>query len=315
MCCLFGMIDSRRAIPGSQKSMLLHLLATVSEERGTDATGVAYNHGNRIVIYKKPVSGHKLKFKVKDDTAVAMGHTRMATQGNEHRNYNNHPFYGIAGSMPFALAHNGVLYNDAFLQKYFKLPHTKIKTDSFVAVQLLEKKNQLNFDSLAYMAEQLEGSFTFTVLDGEDNLYFVKGDNPMCIYYYPSMGLYVYASTEEILKAAISKTNLSNQESLVVELECGQILKIASDGAQSMSTFDASKLLEWRSFFECEYSPNCIDFDVPQHKDLSEYEREYLAQVQLFANNYGYSDKDIAELIADGFTLDDIAEMLCYGAW
>ena len=33
-----------------------------------------------------------------------------------------------------ALAHNGVLYNDEWLRKSEKLPSTKIKTDSYIAV-------------------------------------------------------------------------------------------------------------------------------------------------------------------------------------
>ena len=51
------------------------------------------------------------------------------------------------------------------LRKRLPLPFTKIETDSYVAVQLLEQKKTLDFASLKYMAEQVEGSFTFTVLD------------------------------------------------------------------------------------------------------------------------------------------------------
>ena len=100
---------------------------------------------------------------------------------------------------PFALAHNGVLWNDGWLRQVQELPKTQIETDSFVAVQLIEQKSALDFDSLQYMAEQVEGSFTFTVLDKEDNLYFVKGDSPMCICQFPKLGFILYASTEERL--------------------------------------------------------------------------------------------------------------------
>ena len=75
-----------------------------------------------------------------------------------------------------SLAHNGVLYNDYRLKITEHLPETKIETDSYVAVQLIEKKRTLNADSLKFMAEQLEGSFTITVLDENNNLHFVKGD-------------------------------------------------------------------------------------------------------------------------------------------
>ena len=41
--------------------------------------------------------------------------------------------------MRFALAHNGVLRNDHRLQVQNKLPVSRIETDSYVIVQLLEQ--------------------------------------------------------------------------------------------------------------------------------------------------------------------------------
>lgn len=49
------------------------------------------------------------------------------------------------------------------------------------------------------MAKTVKGSFSFTVLDEQNNLYFVRGDNPLCIIHYPKPGLYWYASTAQIL--------------------------------------------------------------------------------------------------------------------
>lgn len=74
-----------------------------------------------------------------------MGHTRMTTQGNEKFNYNNHPFPGTVDNADFALAHNGVLYNDTSLRISENLPITNIETDSYRAVQLIEKKKTLDF--------------------------------------------------------------------------------------------------------------------------------------------------------------------------
>ena len=133
-----------------------------------------------------------------------MGHTRMTTQGKASRNRNNHPFLGNAAGEMFALAHNGILYNDQLLRRTNRLPKTKIETDSYIAVQLIEQKKVLDFSSLKYMAEQVEGTFTFTVLDKKENLYFVKGDNPLCLYHYPRHGVYLYASTEAILTSALT---------------------------------------------------------------------------------------------------------------
>ena len=37
MCCLFGLIDTELRFTGKEKSKMLHVLASASEERGTDA--------------------------------------------------------------------------------------------------------------------------------------------------------------------------------------------------------------------------------------------------------------------------------------
>jgi len=205
MCCLWGMIDRNGLFSGKERSRILSVLATECEARGTDATGIAYNSGGRMRVYKRPLPAHLMRFKVSNDAKVIMGHTRMTTQGSEKRNWNNHPFLGRMGNLQVALAHNGVLYNDKSLRRSMKLPDTHIETDSYIALQLLEKKGTLDFDSLKEMAEKVEGSFSFTVLDGEDNLYFIKGDNPLCLYDFPDSGILFYASTREILDKAIKK--------------------------------------------------------------------------------------------------------------
>ena len=111
MCCLFGIYDYGHSLTAAQKKRLVSALAVASEDRGTDATGIAYNHNGHLTVYKRPYPAHLMRFKLPDDALCVMGHTRMTTQGDEKHNYNNHPFEGTAG-IPFALAHNGVLYND-----------------------------------------------------------------------------------------------------------------------------------------------------------------------------------------------------------
>lgn len=225
MCCLFGLLDYTGHFTGKQKSKIVSILSVACEERGTDATGISYNHNEHLTVFKRPLTAHKMRFAI-PNVPLIMGHTRMTTQGDEKRNYNNHPFYGKADNTEFTLAHNGVLHNDTALRKSEKLPATKIETDSYVAVQIIEKKRELGFESLKYMAEKLLGSFTITVMDKDDNLYFVKGDNPMCIYHYPEIGVYIYASTEDILKKALKKMPYRFGKGCKVELVCGDILKI-----------------------------------------------------------------------------------------
>lgn len=50
MCCLFGMLDLQHHFSGKQRSKILRILATASEARGTDATGIAYNSGGNAHV-------------------------------------------------------------------------------------------------------------------------------------------------------------------------------------------------------------------------------------------------------------------------
>ena len=185
MCCLFGMLDYGGNFTGRQRTVLLSILAAECEARGTDASGVAYNSGGSLHVYKRPVPARKLRFRIPSDAPAIMGHTRMATQGSEKKNYNNHPFLGMAGNMPFALAHNGVLYNDLTLRKHQKLPKTKIETDSYIAVQLLEKRKALDLASLKAMAEKVEGSFYIYGAGRQGHSFVCEGGQPTLPYPFP----------------------------------------------------------------------------------------------------------------------------------
>lgn len=180
MCCLFGLYDYGGTLSAKQKNRMIAALAAASEVRGIDATGIAYCMNGHLSVYKRPLPAHWMRFRIPEQAAAVMGHTRMTTQGSEYRNYNNHPFSGKAGQ-PFALAHNGVLTNDGLLRRQEKLPVSKIETDSFIIVQLLEQAGSIGFQTLRDASERLAGSFTYTVLDGGGRLYIVRGNNPFCL--------------------------------------------------------------------------------------------------------------------------------------
>lgn len=311
MCCLFGILDYNHTLSRRQMNRLLSVLSTACEARGTDATGIAYNYSGKLRIYKRPLPAHIMRYNVPDGVSVVMGHTRMATQGSEKLNFNNHPFYGRA-DVPFALAHNGVIYNDEQIRKTENLPLTHIETDSYIAVQLIESKKELSFESLRYMAEQLQGSMTITVLDSENNLYIVKGDNPLCLYHYPERGLYIYASTEEILKAGLKKLRLNFGKHERVKLESGDILKIDSAGKQSRSKFDDMGLYYNYSFYP--YSHGWEDIwsapSKPSTVALDPAEKQCLDDMKHIAFHFGYFPEDIDELLAEGYTLDEIEEFI-----
>ncbi len=232
MCALFGLLDFDRVLSAKKKNRILAVLSQECEVRGTDATGIAYNSGGHLRIYKRPVPAHQLRINVPSGVKFVMGHTRMTTQGSAKKNYNNHPFMGTCDGKKFALAHNGTLWNDKKLQK--NLPKTHVQTDSYVAVQLLEQAESLDFSSLKDMAEAVEGSFTFTILDSEDNLYVVKGDNPLTILDYS--GFVVYASTGGILEKAIKRLHLGPPGN-IYEPEEGDIVRFDRTGDMATGSF------------------------------------------------------------------------------
>ena len=101
MCCLFGLIDYGHRLSGRQRSRIVATLARQSEDRGTNAAGIAYNAGGQLQIRKGPGPAHTLRLSVPNDAAVILGHTRMTTQDSAQKNRNKHLFSGkVPGSNP-----------------------------------------------------------------------------------------------------------------------------------------------------------------------------------------------------------------------
>ena len=295
MCCLFGLYDYGGSLSRRQREHIVRVLSLESQQRGTDATGVAYLNNGALTICKRPLPASRLWFHFPSATNIVMGHTRMTTQGNEKKNYNNHPFKGACGENAFALAHNGVLHNDRTIRQNLNLPRTKIETDSYIAVQLLERNKALNFTAIKEMAETVEGSFCFSILDSRGRLFLVKGDNPLAVYKFTG-GFYLYASTEEILKRAILKMGLSYQTYESVDLKGGDILCIEPTGEIERETFE-NYSYSYYHFPTMNYSCSGLDFD-----------EEYIAELKEVAGTFGYTPEDVDCLLADGFTPEEIEE-------
>ena len=308
MCGLFGFLHyGRNKI--KNLSYITNVLAEEAAVRGTDATGIAYNLKGKLCIDKNSKSAYDMTFKHSNNITALIGHTRHSTQGDKKYNYNNHPFYGSCGNTKFALAHNGVLINDKDLKQEYKLPKTKIETDSYVAVQLLEYKDKLNFDNLKFMAENVEGSFSFSVLDNGNTLYLIKGDSPLNILHFPKEKIYIYASTEEILWKALIETDLfldikeNNYEQ--VKISDGDILRISPQGKLDYNKFNfidysGNKYCKWWNY----------GYDSYIAKSDKDYSDVYIEDLKCIAAYQGYSPDDIDTMLESGISPDEIEEYL-----
>ena len=294
MCAVFGYLDYKGKVSNAILKKLIQNLSIAAEVRGTDATGISYvNHG-KVVTFKKAKPAHKVKLYFPKNTRAVIGHTRMTTQGSEKYNYNNHPFDGRCGTETFALAHNGVLYNDAELKAKYHLPKTPIETDSYVAVQLLEQEKQLHTESIKKMAELVNGSFVFTILRNDNTLFLVKGNNPLTIYHFPKIGIYVYASTKSILDNALQQVNLSDK-CFEIDVSEGEIIEIAANGKHSKTTFAMQNSV---------FSP--YNWDNLNWYEAEEQEEFLLECCRMF----GVPEEDVYLLLDYGFSADEIEEML-----
>ncbi len=297
MCSLFGFLDYQGLIPQKVLRKLTQALANAAEERGTDASGISYINGGKVVIYKRPKPAHKLHFNPPEGTRAVLGHTRLTTQGNEKNNANNHPFYGKTGATSFSFAHNGILYNDRELRKVKQLPSTSIETDSYVAVQLIESQDKLDFESLRYMAEQVHGSFTFSLLDDENSLYFVKGSNPLCLLHFKSLGLYVYSSTESIMKTALRRIGFNKFAAEKIDVNEGDILKVDRYGVITRSQFQPAPSYSYfsRSKWWC---------------DFEDYYTTYEETLIEMTHCFGADENDVILLLDYGYSADEVADLL-----
>ena len=306
MCCLFGMVNYS-GMKNPIADSLVNYLAQEATVRGMHSTGIAYNKNDRLVVYKRPKNAFEMDFKGLSECICVTGHTRHATQGSYKNNYNNHPFYGTCDNARFALAHNGVLWNDKSLRKRYDLPKVKVETDSYISVQLLEDFGTLDTNSISRMAEMVQGSFTFSILDSSDTLWLVKGDNPLSIIHFPQLELYVYASTTNILFTAISQTDLvtdiANGDFEMITVKSGDILTIDKHGVRNTYRFDFDEYGGWGWNWQTYTAPVNNYFE-------DEYEAQYLDTLKVVARGMGFDDDDIMELYQGGYTLDEIEDFI-----
>ena len=150
------------------------------------------------------------------------------------------------------------------------------------------------------MAEAVEGTFTFTVTDNTDNLYIVKGNNPLCLYHWPKLGLYLYASTEDILKRALQGIRLKLGKPQEVNIDSGEIVRIDRFGRITRSIFDTSHLFRSRSYFGWPHRFSLWDNDTAYDS--------YVSELKSVARAFGYAPDDIDDLLNDGFTPEEIEE-------
>ena len=164
-------------------------------------------------------------------------------------------------------------------------------------MQILEQEQQLDTENIRRTAELMEGSFVFTILRNDNTLFLVKGNNPLTLYHFPKIGLYVYASTKSILDNALQKIHIAEKACEVETVE-SEILEITPDGKLNRNDF------EMQDYIHSLFNPYNWDYA----KWWMEDEREEL--LLEYCGTFGVSEEEVELLLEVGYDPDEIEELL-----
>jgi hypothetical protein len=171
------------------------------------------------------------------------------------------------------------------------------------------------------MAEQVKGVFTFAILDNQNNVWIVKGDNPVCIYYNTDYGFYFFSSTKEIMDELLKNTGLDKLRFDEVHMVEGDILKITSSGSLEWSKFKPCHdfgygymgLRDYRSYMGFGRT-DCNSRFGSHHWyeddwELIEADTEEIRLLKHNARKFGFNDDEVDILLFGGYNPDEIELM------
>jgi len=161
------------------------------EYRGYDSAGVALVAPDRPGVATAKKSGKLVKLvdelqaRPLPGATAAIGHTRWATHGAPN-DVNAHPHVADDGRL--AVIHNGIIENFALLKEELLADGATFlsETDTEVAAQLLARAYRRTgslTEAMAYVARQLEGTFTLLAVHADDPTTVVgaRHDSPLVV--------------------------------------------------------------------------------------------------------------------------------------
>ena len=123
-----------------------------------------------------------------------------------------------------------------------------------------------------------------------------------------SPGKFLTTQRRGTAEGGIKKMCLCLEKPKRVAVKCGEILKIAEDGVVTRSIFETDSFCwGYPSLFRSPYVRRNT------YRPTSAFEQEYLTELKSVASSFGYSPDSIDEILRQGFTLDDVEEMLYCG--
>jgi glutamine---fructose-6-phosphate transaminase (isomerizing) len=246
MCGIFGVIAKEENYNRNDLVGLLEEVATLSQVRGKDSSGLAFRFEStkHISVLKGPVSidellktkeYHNFKTSIlseikdinKNKIFAALGHARLVTNGSQLEDVNNQPVVkdGIVG------IHNGIVVNEDELWANHTTSKREYEIDTEVIYSVL--RNYLNelgntIDAVKKTNKELFGTVStgFFINDREE---FVVYTNNGSLYVLTNnKDIFIYGSENDILKRLIKNKSKFFDKSLTlhqVPANCGYLIQ------------------------------------------------------------------------------------------
>lgn len=206
MCGVFGFAGHLTKREWTLAHRLMIELAVASEERGIDAAGfAALTSGGELLWQRQPGPAHHL-FLDKGFAALrhrrvvmAVGHTRLATNGAPAVNGNNHPH--LAGD--WALVHNGYIPLHEHKATVLGL-QLRSQCDSEILAQALARYGEIEGPEVCLAIGGKQSVLTINV-QSRKLLAWTNGGMPLVAFRIDCMPGIWWASTEAIARKALRR--------------------------------------------------------------------------------------------------------------
>lgn len=232
MCGIFGIImtgSSKKDLEFFRKSV--STLFKLSESRGKEASGFAVSCGNKIKVYKRPLSASDMlrsreyrhvfddilglkgnnKNEVIKTTITLIGHSRLVTDGSQESHDNNQPVIsnGIVG------VHNGIVTNVNELWSKYPTLERKYEIDTEIIFKLLRKFYATGGSLVGAVRSTFENIYgtasIATLFNDLDFMFLATNNGSLYIGTNEDENIILFASEEYILRTAASKPFFSKR--------------------------------------------------------------------------------------------------------
>lgn len=276
MCGIFGIVSNNELKPSEIRTIIKDLFV-LSESRGREASGIAIRDNERIRVLKQPVTASKfIKSKEYDQLLTKLddvsgrgisliGHCRLATNGKQEYNLNNHPVVkgGAVG------VHDGIIVNFESLYDNFDYLNRDSEVDTELFLDLMQHFRQMGKDipdSVGEAYSSIYGETSVAVLF-DDLSDLLLATNTGSIHYANRESLTIFASESYILKSLLGKhRNLGLSSGDVVQLKPGSGVVVSDDSVHGYSLNAPSVKIDYnRNIVEIvDYSKNNVIRSKPR---------------------------------------------------